>query len=188
MRKFRPKHWQKFAPWKRLYWTTRHELFVRKSCLRSCRQHLNTIQKSTVQTSCPQHRQWSAFKKRPKLNARQNVIVEKCYSKHRYKSLSIGTLMEMLVKTYQSQKLPKKPPKHTFKKKAVLKLSSESTMRRCRPKHWQKFASWKRLHWPTRQELFVRKSCLRRRRQHLNTLQKSTVQKSCPQHRQWSAI
>ena len=128
--------------------------FVRKSCLRSCRQHLNTIQKSTVQKSCPQHRQWSAFKKRPKLNARQNVIVEKCYSKHRYKLLSIGTLMEMLVKTYQLQKLPKKPPILTFQKKAVLTSSSKSTTQRFRPKHWQKVVPGKRLYWNTRHVLF----------------------------------
>ena len=46
--------------------------------------------------------------------------------------------MEMLVKKYQSQKLPKKPPKLLFQKKAVLNFSSKSTMRRFRPKHWQK--------------------------------------------------
>ena len=83
--------------------------------------------------------------------------------------------------------MPKTPPKFLLQK-AVLNFSSKNTMRRCHPTHCQKFVHTKRPYWTTRQELFVRKSCLRRRRQHLNTLQKSTVQKSCPQHRQWSAI
>ena len=59
------------------------------------------------------------------------------------KSLSIRTFIEMLVQKYWSKKMPKAPPKFLFQKKAVLKLSSESTMRRCRSKHCQKFAPWK---------------------------------------------
>ena len=77
----------KFSSW--FFWT--------KNLLKS----LSTVSKCSSEKhrtkSCPQHRKWRAIKKREKWKARQNVIFDKCYPKHRWKTLSLRTFLEMLV-------------------------------------------------------------------------------------------
>ena len=62
-------------------------------------------------------------------------------------------------------------------------------MQWCRPKHWQKLAPKKNCIEVFVMNFFEQKSLLKlkHRRQYLNALRKSIVQKSCPKHRQKNA-
>ena len=60
---------------------------------------------------------------------------------------------------YRSRALPTTPPKLLYQRSTMLNFLSKYTVQKCRPKHCQKSAAGKKLHWNARHEVLVQKNC-----------------------------
>ena len=115
MQRCRPKHWRKIGPGEDCI-----EKFVMKFCTEKLPKVQSTVSNSswkrTVKHFCQEHRQKSAIRKVQKRNARQKVIVPKCYPKDKYISFSIRNFIEMIFDKFRTRVLTKTPSKKCKKK------------------------------------------------------------------------